>query len=173
MRKRIILATVVLGSALVGIALAQQDGNAHKQPAPDKAKLRAQLVNLRVEIELLQLDHDADREIIVAWMKSMRQAESMGAQPYGKEIGLSLGMMMLEAKASLGGGEAAKEAERIGAEAGGNFDSYNKALKASAKKEEDSIMAYIARKRKDYAKQAAELALKRLELADAEKRYNE
>ncbi len=174
MNKPIIAAAVVLGLGVAAIALAQGDGDRHRQQSPDRARLRSQVVKLRVDIEVLQLDHDADREIIVAWMKSMRPAEGMrSADPDGTGFGLSLGMMMLEAKASAGDAGAVKEMEKLGEGSAGDSDAYRKALARSAKKQEDGILAYIARKRKDYAKQAAELADKRLELAEVEKQYTE
>jgi hypothetical protein len=169
MRKRIISAAVVLGLGIAGITLAQQDGDRRGQPAVDKAKLRSQVVKLRVEIEMLQLDHDADREIIVAWMKNVREAERLGADPYGTGLDSDLGaMMLLDAKASAGNAEAKKEMERTGREGVDNEDDFRKALTESAKKRKTTVDAYIARKRKEYAKQAEELALKQLELDLAE-----
>jgi hypothetical protein len=90
-----------------------------------------------------------------------------------QDTGFSLGMMMLEVKASTGDAGPVKEMERIGEEAQGDEDAYRKALRESAKKQEASVLAHIGRKKKDFARRAAELAEKRLELAEVEKRYNE
>jgi hypothetical protein len=161
MRTRMITAAVVLlGLGIAGITLAQQPGAEPKPQAADKAALRAQVVKLRVEIELLQLDHDADRESILGWMKGERMGPGGLA---GMAIETMLGMM--------GNAEATKtieEGEKLVAKAkdrGEDEEAVGRRVLAEAVKKQLEPM------KKNYAKQAAELAEKRLELDAVEKQY--
>jgi hypothetical protein len=160
MRTRIMTAVVVLGLGIVGIGLAQQPGAEPKPQAADKAALRAQAVKLRVEIELLQLDHDADRESLLNWMKGERMGPGGLA---GMAIETMLGMM--------GNAEATKTLE----------EGKKLIAKAKEKGEDDKaltrrVLAEAVKKQIDpmkenYAKQAAELAGKRLQLDAVERQY--
>ena len=158
MRTRIIAAVVVLGLGIVGITLAQQP----KPQAADKAALRARVVKLRVEIERLQLDHDADRDNLLNWMKGERMGPEGMA---GLALETMLGMM--------GNAEATKTMEEG-----------TKLIPKAKEKDDDEealtrrVMAEAVKKqidpmKKSYAKQAAELAEKRLQLDAVEKQYLE
>ena len=160
MRTRIIAAVVVLGLGIVGITLAQQPGAQPKPLAADKAALRAEVVKLRVDIELLQLDHDADRDNLLNWMKGERwRPEGMA----GMAIETMLEMM--------GNAEATKtmeEGAKLIAKArenGEDGDAVTRRVLAEAVKKQIDPM------KKSYAKQAAELAEKRLQLDAVEKQY--
>lgn len=159
MRTRII-AAVVLGLGIVGITLAQQPGGQPKPPAADKTALRTQVVQLRVEIELLQLDHDADRDNLLNWMK----AERMGTGGLaGTAIETMLGMLgHAEATRIIEEGEKriAKAKEK-----GEDEEAVGRQVLAEAVKKQIDPM------KKNYAKQAAELAEKRLQLDAAEKQF--
>ena len=160
MRTRIIAAMVVLGLGIVGITLAQQPGAQPKPQAADKAALRAQVVKLRVEIELLQLDHDADRDSLVNWMNG----ERMGP---GGMAGMALETML----ATMGNAEAIKTMEEgqkqiaKAKEKGEDEEALTRRVLAEAVKKQIDPM------KKNYAKQAAELAEKRLQLDAVEKQY--
>jgi hypothetical protein len=178
MRIRIISAAVVLGLGIVGITLAQQNGEQPKDQVSGKAKLRAEVVKLRVEIELLQLDHDADRDNLLARMKNMKQAEFMGSSQPGV-VGM-MGLEMLEMRTLMGDAEAGRAVEEAQKEIARAVEKGEdtgvigqKAMEKVVKKQAEGIRGYIDRKRKDYARQAAELAEKQLELAEVEKRYKE
>ena len=160
MRTRIIAAVVVLGLGIVGITLAQQPGAQPKPQAADKAALRAQVVKLRVEIELLQLNHDADRDNLLSWMKGERMGPGGMA---GMALETMLGMM--------GNAEATKtieEGEKLIAKAkekGEDEEALTRRVLAEAVKKQIDPM------KKNYAKQAAEMAEKRLQLDAVEKQY--
>jgi hypothetical protein len=163
MRMRVISVAVVLGLGIVGIALAQQAGQQPKDQTNERMRLRDQVVKLRVEIELLELEHDAAKAEFLEIKKGIRELESEGAQ---KQLGeMALAQMMLT-----GGdqalGKLAKEGAKGEKEIQDFIESTLKEQIVKAKAERDS-------KRKDYASQAAVLAEKRLELAEVEKRYNE
>jgi hypothetical protein len=100
MRTWIIGLVFVLGLGIVGVTLAQQPGTQPKSRAADKVALHDQVVKLRVEIELLQLDHDADRDSLLTWMKGERMGN-----------GLMTGMAIETMLASMGGAEAIKAIE--------------------------------------------------------------
>ena len=118
------------------------------------------MVKLRVEIELLQLDHDADRDNLLNWMKGERW------RPEGM-AGLAIETML----ATMGNAEATKTMEE-GAkliakakEKGEDEDAPSRRVLAEAVKKQIEPM------KKNYAKQAAELAEKRLQLDAVEKQY--
>ncbi len=160
MRTCIIAAVVVLGLGFVGITLAQQPAAQPKPQAADKAALRAQVVKLRVEIELLQLDHDADRDNLLNWLKG----ERIGP---GGMAGLALETML----GMMGNAEATKtmkEGEKLIAKAkekGEDEEALTRRVLTEAVKKQIDPM------KKKYAKQAAELAEKRLQLDAVEKEY--
>jgi hypothetical protein len=106
MRVRIIAATVVLSLGIVGITMAQHKGEQPKDQAGERAKLRARVVKLRVDIELLELEHDVDRDDLLACMKNMKQAEFMGSGQSGA-MGM-MGIEMLGMRAYMGGAEAGR-----------------------------------------------------------------
>jgi hypothetical protein len=160
MRTRFIAAVVVLGLGLVGITLAQQPGAQPKPRAADKAALHDEVVKLRVEIELLQLEHDADRESLLAWMKGERIG-TVGMAGFAIETMLS----------TMGNAEATKameEGEKLIAKAkekGEDGEAIGRRVLSEAVKKQIDPM------RKNYAKQAAELAEKRLQLDAVERQY--
>jgi hypothetical protein len=163
MRMRGIAVSVVLSLVVAGITSAQHTGEQPKGQAAERTKLRVQVVKLRVDIELLELEHEATRAEILEMTKDIRNSESEG--PEGLK-GMALGLL------SLTDGEAlAKHVEKKGAD--GVVKQVDKAVKDAQKETLNQIKASREDKKKDYAKQAAELAEKRLELAGLEKRYSE
>jgi hypothetical protein len=79
MRMRIISAVVVTGFGIVGIALAQQADDQPKDQAGERARLRAQVVKLRAEVELQQLEHEVDVDILRKLMTDMRNLDAIAA----------------------------------------------------------------------------------------------
>jgi hypothetical protein len=155
MKMRIISAAVVLGLGFVGITLAQS-----KDQASERAKLRAQVINLRVDIELLELEHDADRADLLEIMKGIRMSESKSPEELQEAV---LGSLLLTEDPKSLGKPVEKEREK----------EMQNLVNEAIKKRTVEMKALGDRKRKDYAKQAAELAEKRLDLAEVEKRYNQ
>jgi hypothetical protein len=191
MRMRIISAAViVVGLGLVGITLAQQGGEGQRD---DKAKLPAQVVKLRTEVELLQLERDADREYLLDLMRSARQTDiipvvlsKLGMADVPASMAVPKTMeewTALERRAMMGDQkaheafvklyEAGERAEKKGEDAGKAMEAAAKELSSRRAKDGDALQNHIDRKKKDFVRQAAELAEKRLELAEVEKRYNE
>jgi hypothetical protein len=191
MRVRLISVAIVLGLGIAGITLAQQPGEQPKQGARDRAKLRAQVVKLRAEIELLQLEHDADREYLRELLRSEKQTEMIpivmsmtgtADVPGSAKAPGSVSVPKtdkewaeLETKGMLGDQRAAELFRKLflaGEEANKKGEDAQKAMEAVAKalsSKGDVLQNYIDRKRKDFVKQAAELAEKQLSLAEAER----
>lgn len=186
---RIISAAFVLGLGIVGITLAQQTGERPKDQAGEKGKLRAQVVKLRLEIELLELDHDAERDNFLACLKRVKQTEFLGNGQPGPAGTLGLGMLGMRAfvgeaelgiRAFMGDPEAGRAIEELAKEMARADEKGEDAgaaernmVERALEKQDDGVRVYLDRKKKDYARQAAELAEKRLDLAEVEKRYNE
>jgi len=131
------------------------------QPAKDRAKLRARVVRLRTELELLQLEHDAARTSIYEVLKNLRQAE------------IATAMGQLKTYYDFSDEKAAKAIEEAVAN-GQNADEAKKQMVEAAKRKEvEATRALIERRKQQFARQAAELSEKRLELDEAESRYHE
>lgn len=69
--------------------------------------------------------------------------------------------------------EAGEKANKDGYDAGKAMEAVAKELSSKRAKDGDPLRHHIEQKREDYTRQATELAEKRLELAEIEKRYNE
>jgi len=160
---RIISVGVVLGLGVMGIALAQQTGQQPKDQASQKAKLRDRVVKLRVEVELMELEHDATRADILDMTKDIRNSESDSPEQVQR---IALGFLSLTEGEALGKLAQEKEAEKAA-------EQIDKVVQEAHKKTLDEAKALRERRKKAYAKQAEELAGKRLELADVEKNYND
>jgi hypothetical protein len=88
MRIRVVLAGVVLGLAVVTLTLAQQQTS--DAPRQDKRKpngtaqpgvgavaaLRTQVAQLRAEVELLELEHEADKALLFDLLKELGRVDS-------------------------------------------------------------------------------------------------
>jgi hypothetical protein len=177
MRMRSISTAVVLALGIVGITLAQQGGEKMKQQATDRAKLRSQVANLRAEVEVLQLEHDADSDILKKLMVDMKNLESMeAAKAHMKEqMGALLEGPMKEQMEAL-----KRQTEALKADTKGLTPTVEEALplgfnemfnlnEATAK----VGRPVLDRLKKQFVQKAAELNEKRLELSELEKRYNE
>jgi hypothetical protein len=174
MRMRIISTAIVLAVGIVGITLAQQTGQRPNDRNSERAKLRAQVVKLRVDIELLQLDHDAERDILLACLTQVKQPDFLASGQPGATMTMSFDMRGMPAL--IGDAEAQKKIDRDaekGDEVAVALRKAQQGLEEALRKQTNDIRAYIERKSKDFARQAAELAEKRLGLAEVEKRYNE
>jgi hypothetical protein len=181
MRMRIITAAVVVGLGLVGITLAQESGKPTKLQTSDKANLRAQVAKLRAEIELLQLEHEVDRDSLKELMVDLKRIDTLEA---GK------GAMKAEMEAFLKG-PMKEQVEALKKQMESLKTTLNKAEMPAAaaalpdfEKEinnmlgDDEAAARVARPvverlKKEFIQKATRLNEKRLELAEVEKRYNE
>ncbi len=163
MGMRVTSTVVTLALFVVGIALAGQGGQESKDRASEGKRLRDHVVKLRVEIELLELGHDAARADLLEITKSIREMESEGGQEQMEEAALATMMLTQDTEAFR---QLAKKGEQGAKELKDDLNAAFRQVSVKTKAEQ-------ARKRKDYANQATVLAEKRLELADLEKRYNE
>jgi hypothetical protein len=163
MGMRVTSTAVTLGLFVAGIALAAQGGQESKDRASERMSLRDQVVKLRVEIELLELDHDAAKADLLEIAKDIREMESEGGQEQMEEAALARMMLTQDTEAFR---QLAKKGEQGAKELKDDLNAAFRQVSGKTKAEQ-------ARKRKDYANQAAVLAEKRLELADVEKRYND
>ena len=148
---------------------------------PVRGGLAAQIVKLRVEIELLELEHDDARAQLLEISKSLRELESEEGQERLKELATlkfnnSLGSLVQTEPiiSSLGVYGDPRPSKPPGKE---ELKKVQDRLDTTVKTVlNDSIAKAKAEKetmRKNFAKQAAELAEKRLDLSEIEKRLNE
>jgi hypothetical protein len=163
MRKRIISAAVVLGLGIGGISLAQQAGQQPKDQVSERAKLRAQVAKLQAEVELLDLEHQADKDVVVSVLKEERDFESESSR---------------FAKAREAVGEATMMAASVGKleefkKEFGDEKAMQARMEKELKEKAESIRAEGQLKKQAFVRQATELAEKRLALAEVEKQYND
>lgn len=175
MRMRIISAVAVVCLGVVGIGLAQPPGEGR---GDDRAKLRTRVAELRAEIELLQLEHDVEVDLLKKLMTDMKNldmlAASKGAMKEQLEA-LAKGPLkgrVEEAKRQM---EALKESGSPLAQflAGGNMGQDLDAELSLDEATGNLCRPILERWRKEFIQRTTGLNEKRLELAEAEKRYNE
>ena len=177
MRMRIIAAVTVVGLGIVGITLAQQSGEDSRK---DKSKLRAQVARLRAEVEVLQLEHDADSDILKKLMTDVRNVDCIEAVkgPIKEQMeALLKGPMKEQTEILKGQNEALKAPtnaqlpDLLGASIPVQ-EELNKMFTV------DEAMVKVGRPllerlKKEFVQKATEMNEKRLELAEVEKRYNQ
>ena len=164
MRMRIISAAVVLGMGIVGITLAQQKG---EEGGNGKARLRAQVAKLRADVELRQLEHEVEADILKKLMTDMKNLDGMEALKGPMEAQLKA--LMDGVKKQLAGRSGIPSPFLQGGMGDQEFNMQSKLDEATAKVARPLLDA----KKKEFVQKASELNEKRLELAEVEKRYNE
>jgi hypothetical protein len=197
MRIRIISSVVILGLGIAGVTLAQQEGERSKPQAGGKAKLRARMVALRADVELLQLDHEADKALLLEATKGMRKLEDASPaqlrlmaessdyfdpEPRNKREAAQqkvLNKKLLEAvrpqdpdggPPSISNDEWQKLVDQAEQE---KQELRERELDEAAKRMIDDARARLSAKRKSFVKQATDLAEMRLDLKALEKQYRE
>jgi hypothetical protein len=159
MRLRTIAAAVGLVAVLVAGVATLTRGQEKARPAADRAKLRSQVVRLRVAVELLELKHDADRAALSEALKGLRQWRLRSTFDSGLDsAAATFGFM----------GNEAERAMKKAAEEGKDLQGAFKGVAATYGKK---MAADIERLEEGFTKRATELNERRLELADAEKAY--
>ena len=146
MKPQILSATVVIGLGLVGIALAQQAPDGAARDA--RARRRGQIARLQARVELLEMEHKVDADLLEKLMsdvKNMDGLEAMKDQLPGI-IG-ALGQVLGQ---KVDAGAVEKE-----------FPLDSATIKA--------VRPLLERKKEEFLRQSEELHEKRLELADLEK----
>lgn len=174
MRSRSVAVLCVLGLGLAAMTRAQQPAAAPPPAAPDpaqqqaeRAKLRASVVRLNTEVELLQLEHEAEWAVLLEALKDVRQSEMIAemGSPYVRKLGAWASAGILKGEAA----EAVGAATAKGLDAGAAGQQYAKGVE---RRRIDATRQYVERKKKELARHAAELTEKRLEYSEAEKKYN-
>jgi hypothetical protein len=174
------LTAVIVLVLLTGLALsvittrAQQPagGSARTQ---DRKDLRARLSRLRAEVELLQLRHEAARAQLLGVLKRMEQLD------FAEKTGsfTTVGMVLLQYQTLTG--DSPKEMESVErsigmAQALADGDDRKK-LDDEAKKDikriGEGLRIAVETKSKEFTKLSIERNERTLELAEAEKKYNE
>jgi hypothetical protein len=158
---RIIAATVVLGLGLLGITLAQQGDR--EEPRTDREEQRSQLAQLRAEVELLDLEHQVNAEILKKVMTDIRNWDWLEA---------AKGPLKEQMKALVpqAPAPAAELPQLFAGKAGGEDIEKMFLLDEVTIK---SVRPLLDRMRKEFVQEATALNEKRLRLAEAEKRYQE
>jgi hypothetical protein len=119
----------------------------------DRARLRASIVRLRTEAEMLRLDYEAARDGVLEELKLER-----GLRMAGSAMGIGLAI-----ESAVSGGDEAKAARAEAAKA--RVTEYAKAQGDDA--------AFLAERKTKLAPLFARLAETRLDLEDAERAYRE
>jgi hypothetical protein len=88
MRIKITLAAALLALGFATITAARQGPEVRKDQAPadSKAALRPKLARLRAEVELMQLEHEADVSILKDLVKDLKNLELMKNAQNSKEL---------------------------------------------------------------------------------------
>lgn len=169
MRLRIISAAVVIGLGVVGIALAQQGDKQPNERPINKANLRAQVAKLRAEVDIRQLEHDADSEFLKKMMIEMKDHESMEAAKGPAKEQMEAVLRRQMGAADNAGGVPPAAAGAAFPMLAHEFDKMADADEAVAK----VARPILDRFKKEFVQHATALHEKRLELVDLEKQYNE
>jgi hypothetical protein len=132
-----------------------------RQDRPDK--LRAEVVRLRTEAEMLRFDYELAHDRLLEDLKTARGLRTMGGL-----IGLGASLQAAMNDASTGAAPRPKSEpeRRQEAEAA-------KAAELEEKKAEAAEATFIAEQKKELARRFALLAQKQLDLEDAERKYRE
>jgi hypothetical protein len=185
MRFPVVLGIAVLSGAVTTFTWArQQSGDQRGSHRPVKPESRAQLIELRAALDLLELEHDAEKAHLLGRMQSMLELEAMSPTQLveATEIAMSVDSEAQERewereKARNKKIEALKtveEFEKASPQINREREEARKRdVDDTIKKKVSSAKAYLDRRKAEYLRYARELAEKRLELAAAEKRYSD
>jgi hypothetical protein len=169
MGMRVILAVFLLGLAVVMATFAGQTGSTRRnQQQPDgKAQpglaiataLRSQVAKLRAEVELLELEHKAERAVLMDLLKEQGRSDSDASRAV--KASEAIGQLRILA-ASMG------KLDQFEKESGDEKAMQSKAEEELKTRAESNRIAND-RKKQVFLRQAIELNEKRLALAELEK----
>lgn len=141
--------------------LAQQPKPASAPSPVPKQMLRAELIQLGAEVEILQLEQDADRAVVLDLMKQSRDlAHGDDGAPTATKKEIE------EARKAI-----AEEAKKSKDTTAANLVNPLLSMAIMMEEQRSAATAGVARAKASYAKRAAALVAKRLDFADAERRY--
>ena len=152
------------GATLLCAQPSQPAGEA--RPRIDRGKLRAQVIELRTEVEMLRFDYELARDGLLEEVKIER-----GLKMAGGLIGSFSAIQVAINKdaAQPPGGARRQETEQDRKKA----TEAAKAAEQEEKKNEAELTAVIAERKKELARKFKLLSEKRLDLEDAEQKYRE
>jgi hypothetical protein len=181
MRIRILLALVALILSVATVTLArQQPGPQQGGRRPSKPEPRAELIELRAALELLELEHEAEKAHLLSRIQSMLEFEAMSPtqqvqaayadtefqeRDYARERALSKKIEAVNTVEELEKVQTQIHRERVEAQKR-DREATTETMRRTAK-------AYLDRKKADYLRNARTISDKRLELAASEKRYSD
>jgi hypothetical protein len=159
------LTAIALLGAGATLLRAQQTPRPAGPTAPaDSSGLRAAIIELRVEVEMLQFDFDLARNDLLEDVKTRKSLRMAGAM---MQLGGAIQSAINEAAADPPARppRAKTEAERK------KEVKEAKEAEQEQKRDEAEQAAFIAERKKELARLATALASKRLDLEDAERKY--
>jgi hypothetical protein len=130
----------------------------------DRAKLRADVVRLRTEVEMLQFDYDVARFLLFEELKFERGLKMAGGF-------LQLGSAIQSAANEAGAQPPGEAPRQVPAEDRKKSAEAARAAELQEKKEAAEEAAALAKRKKELARVFTALAEKRLDLEDAERNY--
>jgi hypothetical protein len=140
-----------------------------RREAPSGARrdeLRAEVVKLQTEVEMLRLDYELARDELLEDLKLRRGLKMAGGMI---QLGAAIQSAVNEATAQPAGAAPRPEPERDPKQAA----EAEKAAAEEERKEATEQAAFIGERKKELARLFESLARRRLDLEDAERRYRE
>jgi hypothetical protein len=171
MRKGIVVAVSVLSLIVATATLARQQvngspggsrqvrGGVTDAGVRSLAALRSEVAKRRADVELMELEHEIDKNVLAESLKREKEFESEDQRSTKAAAAVTEATMLAASFGKLG--DFKKEF--------GDDAALQRQAEANLKEHADSIRGANDRKKKEFAKRTAELNERRLELADLEK----
>jgi hypothetical protein len=158
---------LLFGVGAATFSNAQQPRGKPEHRTPIRAELRERILQLRTEVDLLQLECDATRACLFEWLRDQGKADLMGI-----DMSALLGTVKLEMGGLSGDAASLKETSDLISDLNGeNKEAGLRAIQKTVKKGKDDLRGALDRKKQDFARQARLLNEKKLDLVEAEKQY--
>jgi hypothetical protein len=182
--------TGLLLLTVVASSRAQSPPNEPDKPATPRAALRERLVELRTRVEVLQLEHDADKEDLLTTLKTVRKLQRDGLPKEEREALGHMAQRIQQISSSVDEKEEAAFLEDLTRKAKSGpdktivkyvkdkgFRNINYVVLGDMLIEQEGILRVdglkkdIDEKTRHFTKQSAQLNTLKLELEDVEHRY--
>ena len=161
MKTRVLAAVAVLIVGAVAWTRAQGPAAPPPTPTPGAAKPDERVAKLRAELEILQLEYDADRAFLMDAIRDQRAAELMNAQG-NPNLARNVTSIALGARDD----EATKAINSAVAKGQSQVEAARQHVIARERKRIEANRAYLARAKQDFARLGQALA-------DKQAAYNE
>jgi hypothetical protein len=180
-----LVATIGLG--LVALTRAQPPGDGERPAASPRQKLRERLVGLRTEVELLKVEHEADRADLAKSLKRLRDLRRDGLPDNDRQQIMQVARMTYRAEINPGADVSARgrrvslgeHLERYLAENRDKVKSLSAGQFVTLLLEEETnaraipLVKSVEERKERFAHSARELHARELDLDEAERRYAE